>query len=352
MKKFILLFAVMIAVGAYAQTDAEAPERKNWDREKLYGRVKSVTIEQYELNPFIGEYCVYNSEVYKFDKNGDVVEHSFSENEEGISKYKYVYDKNRNVVEEISFNPKGEIVEKIVYTYNEHGKVVDEILYLGDDLINCNYKLVRSYNDEGWLLGGVAYDGNGGILYEYSFVYDDKGQRIREVFEDIIYVFEYDDNGHRTSQATYSSDEISNSSTLFRYDDKGLCVEESWLDGEGNLDALVTMKYNDAGGLIEYLMYDSEGDIVEVFYAEYDEHGNMIEKYDSRSKGAYQAHYFYEYDEKGREVECSALFNTFQNRFVSSYDSHDNLILVDIYEELEIGDILSQKEIRKIEYRN
>lgn len=105
------------------------------------------------------------------------------------------------------------------------------------------------------------------------------------LFEDIIYVFEYDDNGHRTSQATYSSDEISNRSTLFRYDDKGLCVEESWLDGEGNLDALVTMKYNDAGGLIEYLMYDSEGDIVEVFYAEYDEHGNMIEKHDSRSKG-------------------------------------------------------------------
>lgn len=351
MKKFILLLAAMIAVNAYAQKAAEAPERKNWDRGNLYGNVKSVTVDECELNFHIGGYSVVDRETYKFNKYGDVVEHTFAEDELGIAKYKYVYDKNRNVLEWIGYSPKGKIVAKYVYSYNEQGKVIDEIFYKSPDLKNCNYKLVRSYDDKGLLMGGVFYNSSGEVRSKYSFTYDDKGQRIKEVYEDETHIFGYDDNGNRTSQTTYLPDGTLKNSTQISYDGKGNVINEKWYDGEGVLYSDFTAKYNDAGLPIESILLDGEGHVIEEYCTEYDEYGNVVDEYVSKNYGSYKTHHLIEYDEQGREVECNAMFNTFENKFVSFYDSQNNVILVDIYEVLSDNDYLTMKKFYNIKYR-
>ncbi|MBR5131272.1 MAG: RHS repeat protein [Alistipes sp.] len=358
MKKFVLLFAALIAVSAYAQKAAEAPERKNWERGDVYGDVKSITFEKYEYQIPLGGYGLVDREVYKFNKSGDVVEHIFAEDEDGITKHKYVYNKNRKVVESVAYDIKGKIVLKVTYTYNEHGKIAEETLYNDYDLKNYIYKLVRSYDDNGLLLGGTYYNNAGDVLEKYSFVYDDNGNRIKELYEDRTSVFEYDDKGNRTTQAIYAIDGKLVEYLQINYTDNGDPIEDLLYDGEGNLCERIVRKYNDAGLQTEGVLYDADGNVLEEISTEYDENGNLIDMLVSRSAGAYQEHRLFTYDEKGREVECKATFAgngssgyKFENKYISFYDSHDNLMLIDIYEILSGNEYLTLKEVREIKYR-
>lgn len=351
MKKFILLLAAMIAVNAYAQKAAEAPERKNWNRGSLYGNVESVTVNKYNFNVLLGEYDVIDQETYKFDKNGDVIEYTFAEDNDGIVKYEYVYDENRNVVAWIGYNSEGKRAGGYIYTYNEQGRVVDEIFYEDPDLNICTYKLVRSYNDRGLLMGGIYYNNAGEIIGKYSFTYDHKGQRIKEVYEDETHIFGYDDNGNRTSQAAYLPDGTLKNTTQISFDDKGNSINEKWYDGEGVLYSDYIAQYNDAGLQIASFLLDGEGNVIQESYTKYDEYGNIIENHVSK-ESEFQTRYFYKYDEKGREVEQNVKVYTFENKFVSFYDSQDNKILEEIYEYVvDGGMILTKKEVYEIKYR-
>ena len=85
---FIALAALLVATScAGSGSDSkpvkkEAPKRKGWSEGRpLYGDVESVTITRYKLSDKFGEVVKdidtdYSKEIYKFNSNGDVEEHS------------------------------------------------------------------------------------------------------------------------------------------------------------------------------------------------------------------------------------------------------------------------------------
>ena len=353
MKKAISLLVAMITISAHAQNDVNAPERKNWDRGTLYGKVKSLTVTQKDLDVVDGKFYASDVESYKFNKNGDVIEHCFVETEDGAAKHQYKYDENRNLIELTGYNAKGVIIGKYVYTYNEHGKIVNETYYSGKDLANYKRKLVRSYDANGLQLGGIRYNSKGEIIEKYDFIYNDKGERIKELFEDCTNIFEYDKNGNRIHETIYDTEGNIVKSNKYCYDAMGNRIEEIAFDNEGKIESRVTRKYNEKGLQTEGIMYNGDGMIIEEAYITYDDNGNIIENTNHTSSEYYKhtRAYTYKYDEKGREIECDLSSNHIKNKFVSKYDSRNNLVLVHGYEVIGESFYLTRQTTYKIKYR-
>lgn len=300
MKKIFLLLVAMISVSAHAQNDSNAPERKNWDRDALYGDVKSITIIEQEKD-FYDNFNTTSEEIIKFNQSGDVTEYCFDDPYEGTLKYQYIYGNNRNTLEIIGYNSKGSIIGKIIYTYNERGQ-----------------------ND-----------------------------RIKDVHENKTYANEYDDDDNLTYQAIYNAAGEMISSYKSIYDAKGNMIEEIDFDGRGRLQRRVKYKYNEKGQKTESITYNNTDAIVEESYIIYDNNGNAIKTTEYKLSGNSRdcTVYTFTYDTKGRVIEEYVYIGDHREKFVFSYDSHNNRVLTRYYAGDKESLYLRTQTIYKIQYR-
>lgn len=331
MKKLILLLAAMIAVSAYAQKPAEAPERKNWDsKQPLYGNVQSLKVVSSEYDFDYGVFNVSRVENYKFNAKGDVTEMSEpNSNDMGVVARKFKYDANRNMVEMDGCLADGEIYAKYTYKYNSQGKLVEELYYHGSDLVNYASKRVHLLNSEGLSLGAVYYDSDGTVTSKYDFVYDNDGNRVEEHYENSIYVFEYDDNGNMIEQYEFEDGALV-TEAKFIYDDQNRLIEETWMNGNGIFEH-ATKRYNSQGLPVEASIYGEGNAWLGTSTIKYDSDGRVIERIDKMLNQNDVCQTF-KYDSNGNLVEHVIDYQEYLEVMLYTYDSHNNLVLKEIFE--------------------
>ncbi|MBO7262758.1 MAG: hypothetical protein J6U95_07510 [Alistipes sp.] len=351
MKKLILLLAAMVAVSAYAQKAAEAPERKNWDsKQSLYGDVQSLKVVNSTYDFDSGEFYTESEESYKFNSRGDVTEKPDTDGNSGyVALYRYKYDANRNVVERVSCSATGEVYAKYIYKYNSLGKVAEEFYYHSSDLTNYASRRHYLYDTKGLWLGAVDYDSDGYVLSKYDFRYDDQGNRIEETYSRSRYLFEYDGRGNLLGQHVFE-DEVLVERAQFIYDDQDRLIEETLMNGNGVVYEHSTKRYNSQNKPIEAALYGEGNTLIGTATVTYDSYGKVIKRID-KYQGEEDIVQSFKYDSSGNLVEHVIDYQEYLQVMAYTYDSHNNLTLKEVFEVYGENTFPTSKTTYEIVYR-
>ena len=239
-----------------------------------------------------------------------------------------VYDKNGNILLQETFYPNGSVNEIIANDYdangrliqekcqfgdedhiekrnfyrNEEGVIVREIKYFAEDTFdtityhyNDQQQLVskKTINDEqeteeetrfeymnGLLLRAATFDGDGELLKEENFEWDDAGRQttVKTVNtltgEDFAIRTTYDQSGRKLSE-TREDDEGNPVQQLFyTYTDQGNLL--SILTEENGKNAVMVYEYDASGNLIKQEETDEAGNVLILVKREFDEHNNPL----------------------------------------------------------------------------
>lgn len=272
---FLLLTFALVAAGCSFSSKPKAPERQGgWDDENpLYGDVDSVIIISYDLYQQFGINVprhVENLEIFRFNNAGDVVESleyrwlsnyhtSFSARET------YEYDSDGNMTKRHRYGKteSGENFEpmfKFAYKEGKQNNSVEVTLLSYDSNDSSTYeeskwKEVSQFDNNGKMIGVVAYDLDGSMKWRYTFNYDSRGNLIEkasyglEIEPKWTYIYIYDDKGHKI-ESYYTSDSTSEKTRSYTYDSNGNMIEE------------IEYRFNEFYLRHEY-KYDSKGNRVE-----------------------------------------------------------------------------------------
>jgi YD repeat-containing protein len=203
-------------------------------------------------------------------------------------------------IEAITYHPDGSVEHKYKYTYNSDGKVVDELLLETDDEITehrsmeynaegqlekeyIHYldgtadQLIFTYNKEGRLTSRrsidsdgetgnylvnvydgdhvaseTEYDISGEIITQRKIIYNEEGKITEEIFrtpeEDYQILYNYDEQGVASVRRRYNADKHLTERDTFTYDSEGRLSE--------------SIEETSSGIEITYTAYDSEGNTI------------------------------------------------------------------------------------------
>jgi len=203
-------------------------------------------------------------------------------------------------VEAITYHPDGSVEHKYKYTYNSDGKVVDELLLETDDEVTEHRSM--EYDAEGQLekeyihyLDGTAdqliytYDKEGRLISRRSIDSDgETGNYVVNVFDgdNLASETEYEISGEIITQRKiiYNEDgkiteEIfrtpeENYQILYNYDEQGVASVRRRYNADKHLTERDTFTYDSEGRLAESMEETSAG--IEITYTAYDSEGNTI----------------------------------------------------------------------------
>ncbi|MEI6059239.1 MAG: hypothetical protein WCR72_00960 [Bacteroidota bacterium] len=243
------------------------------------------------------------------------------------------FDEAGHPVEVITYNPDGTIEHKYKYQYNAEGKVIDEILIEADDEVTehrsmeynadgqlakefIHYldgtadQLIFTYDTEGrllsrrsidsdgetgnylvnvydgeFLVSETEYDIAGEIITQRKIVYDEDGQVSEEVFrtpeENYHLLYSYDETGKASVRRRYNEDKHLTERNTFTYNTEGRLSE--------------TMEESTSGIEMTYIGYDAEGNVT--LQEEKSEAGDLLSRIDRT------------YDDTNRLLTTSAFAN-------------------------------------------
>ena len=322
-------------------------------------------IEKYVFDKRIG--YINRKDIRKFDSHGRKIEHKIiKESKDGDKKttlYKYVYDNQDNLIEELTINPDTkQIIWRTIYDYNEAGKMIldkdydedgnefkvqkwkfnqdgNEIYYYESiegeesierkteynkqgkkisyikelyDEVEKNLEFV--YDENGNEIKLISRDSKGRIKWIAYSKYDDKGYKIKEkrIYKNKDRVFiqrwSYDQAGNRTRYWGLENGKL-DFEWIYKYEDNNLIYYEE-RDGNGNVENWKAYEWYSNGKekLMNYPLIPSGRMIVT-----YDQEGNKIETIRKGKNGEIEYKARYEYNEK-----------SLKKRLIS-YSNNDNI---------------------------
>lgn len=174
--KIIGFVLLLLGIGLYAQ------EKENdWEKEKLKGKVKSVSEVKYttkgsNIEGKSKKIEYYNLKGYRTEEYWINIKYGNSE------KTTYIYDTKNNVIEQNYYNSERKLDEKTTYSYDEKGNKIQETMYKGGVI---NY--ISIYNDTGKEVELKNYNEEGQLTDICISIYDEKG--------DFVEGKQYDANG-------------------------------------------------------------------------------------------------------------------------------------------------------------
>lgn len=121
------------------------------------------------------------------------------------------YDKDGNVIEEVTYNSDGSIRKKQVRVYHDSGKLMEEANFGAQGFLED--RVAYTFDEDGEKLSEKRYFPCGALMEWVKFGVDDKGQRISESYYDEQgkllrkSVFTYDSKGFRKEKKNYSADD-------------------------------------------------------------------------------------------------------------------------------------------------
>lgn len=151
------------------------------DVEPIYNYSRSVMINE-------SEYKMYGKTINKYDLDGNLIETiRYLPNGEILYQYKYRYDINNKLIEEI-FNKK----IKYFYKYDNKGNMSECTHYENDKLVSKT-TFTYKFNSKGTMIEKNEFINS--ELFQVQ-KYDNKGNLILNVFGDWKYVYKYDALGN------------------------------------------------------------------------------------------------------------------------------------------------------------
>lgn len=241
------------------------------------------------------------------------------------------FDDTGHAVEAITYNPDGTIDHKFKYQYNSEGRVTDELLLEGDDEITEHRSMV--YNADGQLVKELVHYLDG-TADELHFTYDQQGRLLSrrsidsegETGNYVVNVYngdhlvsetEYEIAGEIITQRKIIYDEESNiTEEVFRtpeenyhihynYDEKGVASVRRRYNEKKHLMERNTYTYDAEGRLSESMEETSSG--IEITYTAYDAEGNVTLQEEKTEDGILLSSIERTYDKLNRPLTTSVL---------------------------------------------
>lgn len=265
--KAILIISLFVFIIFSQTTIAQTKKKSDAEREGLRGKVKSVKEKYYEEKRiFFGLVPI---------------------KEEFWDKYKeYNRDGNIKYEEKPSYHG-GNYRDREFYKYNERGDCVESIdsNYENGNIYTypCRYEYI--YDKQGNISEKKWYSYNK-LNYNYCYKYDDKGNCIEELFEELKdstfskYIFIRDTNGRMIVWERYIKLGDFHSKLVYTLDEDGNRIKEEYYNKEGNKENETIYIYNYEHDVIMEVNYD---DKFKRFYSkiyayQYDDNFNWIKR--------------------------------------------------------------------------
>lgn len=249
--RFLVLFAgiFMVFTGGFAKNT-------EWDLLGLYGNVKSMKIQDYQLDPENSKQVLISEETYKFTKDGLLTAADFSAEGGEVtfqSSFKYKSDSSGNIIEKKEFDEGKNLLMTYVFQYDKAGKLTaknSKSAYPEEPNVQERY----TYDAAGKLLKiDKVYVGMGTEVLQY--VYDQSGKVQAEKWKNDVgdplewtILYAYDKNGQVAEKQGLQGAGEDWVSKKFQYDAKGnVTVVEEWqlaeADGAGEMVMVGSLKY-------------------------------------------------------------------------------------------------------------
>jgi|GEM_PF-4731041 len=185
MKKiFYTIFILLIIINSYIFSD-----ENGWEEKNLKGRVKEYKITKYEESDNINDKKIERSkELYKFDKNGNILGEEFCdiniiEKQKIYERNIYKYDAKNRLIEKINYDNDNN-KNHYFYKYNDDGNIIYQKEILNNDIIN-EYKYIYQYNEKNEIIETAIYNNkNNELILKKIMNYNNDGNLIEK--KDII----------------------------------------------------------------------------------------------------------------------------------------------------------------------
>lgn len=170
------------------------------------------------------------------------------------------------------------------------------------NLINKGKISSSKYDQKGFLVETIIFEGKGRVENRYEYKYDTKGFRTESLRYnaqnqlDKKYTYEYDNLGNKIKSTRSNANGKEEKYYLYEYDSKLNLISDEWYDISGNLEYKIETEYGDAGNKSVSYSHDENGESSFKFIFKYDDKQNVIEeqKFDgSKLVGIIQ--YLYKY---------------------------------------------------------
>lgn len=233
MKTYILIVALVIAsITTFSQ---ETPDDKKQRLIRVQNKIKSATTSK------VDHYMMYGKRqnkppvklsLNKYDKNGFLIEETaFNERGSVESKVGYKLDSKGNTTLFIAYNSDGSIYYKTIFKpiYDNAGKLIESDALRESDSTFLG-KIIYEYNDKGYLLTLISYEGKFQKSRE-TYEYDEKGRTTKRTLYNGANDFQgydqmiYNEAGKHTETKSYDLNSLPYYNDVFKYDSKGNPIE-------------------------------------------------------------------------------------------------------------------------------
>lgn len=247
-----------------AQNSSHIQTRQGWDELfPIHGDVVSVIRKEYTLNDVFGQHVKddkpSNTEVYKFNTLGDVVECTkYKSNDVLESKTLYKYSPDNLLVDKSLYGEDGFLSIKTLYTYDENGLLTETKEYSGSAkiIVKENY----TYHTDSMQVKYTWFRKNGDISFVTKETLDNSGNTLSS---------ELDSNGdgtfYRNRWNSYQYGEDGTISEIVSYNENNIAVSRE------------LREYNSDKCVIALFVYDYENKLSDKYEYQYDEFNNVIE---------------------------------------------------------------------------
>lgn len=291
MKKTITLFiSILFMIGCNTN---KSKIETDLEKQGFKGKVKSIKSTTYKAMEKFGE-IQKGEEVDKllsiFNEMGNFNERIYSKNGKIDSKQTYIYNNQRNIIDKKEYDSDGNLKLQTTYDYDEKGNKIEEntfgrfetkkTTYKYDDkgrevesLITFSFqgidgsvelRITKEYDQKGNVIEEKNYNNRNQLSNRNIFTYDERGNRIKEIFIDLNTneseeknIYTYDKNNKKIEIQKYISKNLSEKTTI-KYDEKGNILEEHIIDFNRNTLFKIVYKNNKIGNPIEKIYYNNE----------------------------------------------------------------------------------------------
>ena len=195
-------------------------------------------------------------------------------------------------------------------TFNKQGYVIQAYFY--GDADSLDSKLIRDHDKKFHCLGESGYNADGKKLFEWIWLYDDKGNNTErvQVQEDsslfTSWYLYYDENGQLVARTIFRNPESALFDSLrWILDDKNRQIEE-WNYGYYGLYGLNKIEYiGETNKIAKIYRYDYLEELSDYFEISYNDHDliSTVAQFDADSTEQQFLSFDYQYDEKGNWIK-------------------------------------------------
>jgi YD repeat-containing protein len=313
-----ILLLYFIVIFAYSQVTEFIPKSKkeiqkeNLTEQKERKRISSSGVLSVTKTKFIYRFGKVDKigmieSLSRYDNKGNTTKEITYNHRDGKieTTISYTYDKNGNLVEEIT--KKDEVSTKIIHRYNVSNRKIESVFYKSDGTVERKISYV--YDDSGLLLETVGRMDDGKIFMKDTYLYDEDGNIVEFKNNLKKFVMSYDEFGNISSISKFNryfktQDSVQfNLNELFtlKYDRSGNLLEMRSLRPDSTLKIKTKYIVNESGQVLEEKEFTVENKLVYSRTLKYNKNQYLIEE--SGVDRALKFRNVYKYDSRGNKTE-------------------------------------------------